>query len=203
MNLQLPGVAVEVSHLVLRVGACVIHRLPSLRAAAWLTPTLENRKVVNEREPDVRARAGGGGAAGDPKAERAAGRVVLDSETVLEGVPAEAWGYQLGNRSGVEWVLDQHKEKAPRDPTIRERFNGYRFADHKERVVELIGRVARVWVETMEVVAAMAAVGRGVGGRLGGPGRALKRGLAPRSAAVAAIRRGALGDSASGNFFIV
>ena len=53
--------------------------------------------------------------------------MVLDSETVLDGLPEEAWAYRLGNRSGVEWVLDQHKEKTPRDPTIREKFNSYRF----------------------------------------------------------------------------
>ena len=31
-------------------------------------------------------------------------------------------------------MLDQYKERKPRDPTIAERFNTYRFADHKERV---------------------------------------------------------------------
>ena len=34
------------------------------------------------------------------------------------------------------------------------------FADHKERVLELVGRVARVSVETMAIVGAMAAVRR-------------------------------------------
>jgi predicted helicase len=86
--------------------------------------------------------------------------VVLDSETVLDGLPAEAWEYRLGNRSGVEWILDQHKEKTPRDPTIREEFNGYRFADHKEQVVDLIARVARVSVETVEIVEAIRALPR-------------------------------------------
>ena len=40
------------------------------------------------------------------------------------------------SRSALEWVLDQHKEKKPRDPTIREQFNTYRFADYKEEVIE-------------------------------------------------------------------
>lgn len=64
---------------------------------------------------------------------------------------------RLGNRSALDWVLDQHREKTPKDPTIRARFNTYRFADHKERVVDLLGRVARVSVETMAIVAAMRA----------------------------------------------
>jgi predicted helicase len=83
--------------------------------------------------------------------------IVLDSETQLSGAPAEAWAYRLGNRSALEWILDQHKERTPKDPTIRERFNAYRFADYKEKVVDLLGRVARVSVETMAIVAAMRA----------------------------------------------
>jgi predicted helicase len=80
------------------------------------------------------------------------GRIVIDSETVLAGIPPQAWDYRLGNRSALDWVLDQHKEKKPKDPTIRERFNTYRFADHKERVLDLLARVTRVSVETVRLV---------------------------------------------------
>jgi predicted helicase len=66
---------------------------------------------------------------------------------------------RLGNRSGVDWVLDQYREKTPKDPTIRE-FNTYRFADYKEHVIDLIGRVTRVSVETMAIVEAMKAANR-------------------------------------------
>ena len=41
------------------------------------------------------------------------------------------------------------------DPTIREKFNTYRFADHKEHVIDLLKRVTRVSVETMKIVEAM------------------------------------------------
>jgi len=83
------------------------------------------------------------------------GEIQIDSETVLRGVPADAWRYMLGSRSALEWVLDQYKEKKPRDPTIRERFNTYRFADYKEDVIELLGRVCAVSVRTMEIVDGM------------------------------------------------
>ena len=72
------------------------------------------------------------------KADTDNGIIVLDSETRLSGVPAPAWDYKLGNRSGLEWILDQNKEKTPKDPTIREKFNTYRFKDHKEKVVDLL-----------------------------------------------------------------
>ena len=84
------------------------------------------------------------------------GEIQIDAETVLRGVPADAWRYRLGSRSALEWVLDQYKEKKPRDPTIRERFNTYRFADYKEDVIELLERVCAVSVRTMEIVDGMA-----------------------------------------------
>ena len=86
------------------------------------------------------------------RADNERGVITLDEQTTLQGVPAEAWEYRLGNRSALEWVLDQYKERKPRDPTIRERFNTYRFADHKERVVDLLGRVCAVSAFTTTIV---------------------------------------------------
>ena len=90
------------------------------------------------------------------KADKEKGLIVLDENTTLSGVPADAWRYQLGSRSALEWALDQYKEKKPRDPTIREKFNTYRFADHKERVIDLLRRVCTVSDKTMEIVDSMA-----------------------------------------------
>ena len=89
-------------------------------------------------------------------ADKKRGIIRIDDQTTLSGVPEPAWRYKLGNRSALECVLDQYKEKKPRDPTIRERFNTYRFADHKERVIELLRRVCTVSVKTMDVVDDMA-----------------------------------------------
>ena len=114
-------------------------------------------------EPDARARAAALAPKPVLKADRAAGVLILDSETRLAGVPPEAWDYRLGNRTALDWVLDQHKEKTPRDPTIRARFDTYRFADHKERVADLLARVTRVSVETVAIVAAMRAASRPAG----------------------------------------
>lgn len=88
------------------------------------------------------------------------GTIRLDSETSLTGIPPKAFDYRLGNRSGLDWILDQHKEKTPKDPTIREKFNSYRFADYKDMVVDLIARVTRVSVETVAITQAMRAVPR-------------------------------------------
>ena len=89
------------------------------------------------------------------KADKESGLIVLDDKTTLSGVPEIAWKYRLGSRSALEWVLDQYKERKPRDPTIAERFDTYRFADYKERVIDLLGRVCTVSVRTMELIETM------------------------------------------------
>jgi predicted helicase len=84
----------------------------------------------------------------------------FDGETTLTGIPPQAWDYKLGNRSALEWILDQHKEKKPKDPTIREKFNTYRFADYKEKVIDPLMRVSTVSVRTVGIMSAMKDVPR-------------------------------------------
>ncbi len=83
------------------------------------------------------------------------GLVVVDADTQITGIPREAWDYRLGNRSAIDWVLDQHKEKKPRDPTIAAKFNSYRFADYKESMIALLAKVVRVSVDTVAITEAM------------------------------------------------
>jgi predicted helicase len=106
-------------------------------------------------EPDAKAHAAGVAPRVLLKSDRETGTIRIDSETTLSGIPPQAFDYRLGNRSGLDWILDQYKERTPRDPTIREKFNTYRFADCKEKVVDLIARVTRVSVETVAIVEAM------------------------------------------------
>jgi predicted helicase len=89
------------------------------------------------------------------KADKEKGIIELDELTFLSGIPKEAWEYKLGNRSALEWILDQYKEKKPTDPTIAEKFNTYRFADYKEQVIDLLKRVCTVSVETMKIIREM------------------------------------------------
>ena len=94
------------------------------------------------------------------KADKDKNHIILDDATTLEGVPAAAWDYKLGNRSALEWVLDRYKEKKPRDPTVREKFNTYRFEHYKEDVIVLLEKVCSVSVVTVEITQQMAAVAR-------------------------------------------
>ncbi len=108
-----------------------------------------------ETEPDVTPKGLAQLSKAKLKADKLKGQIVLDGFTTLVGVPPEAWEYKLGNRSALEWVLDRYKEKKPRDPTIREKFNTYRFADYKEEVIDLLKRVCTVSVKTVKIIREM------------------------------------------------
>lgn len=93
------------------------------------------------------------------KANKTDGTIDIDALTQLTGIPPEAWTYRLGNRSAIEWVLEEYRDYNPKDPTIKEKFHTYRFADHKEAVITLIGKVCRVSVETAAITAQMQSTG--------------------------------------------
>lgn len=70
---------------------------------------------------------------------------------IIEAVELKRTSNKLGNRSALEWVPDQYKERKPKDPTIAEKFNTYRFADYKDHVIDLLKRVCSVSFETREM----------------------------------------------------
>ncbi len=86
------------------------------------------------------------------KADKINGIIEIDSVTQLTGIPSIAWEYKLGNRSALEWILDQYKERKPQDATIAEKFNMYKFADYKESVIELLKNICTVSIKTTEII---------------------------------------------------
>ncbi len=86
------------------------------------------------------------------KADKIKHQIIIDEVTILTEIPSMAWEYKLGNRSALEWILDQYKEKKSKDKTIAEKFNNYRFADYKDKVIDLLIRVTTVSVETMKII---------------------------------------------------
>jgi predicted helicase len=88
-------------------------------------------------------------------ARKEKGEIEINTHTKLCGIPSEAWDYRLGTYSALEWILERYKEKRPKDPTIAEKFNTYRFAEYQEQVIELLQRVCTVSVETMKIIKAM------------------------------------------------
>ena len=60
--------------------------------------------------------------------------------------------YRLGNRSALEWVIDQYQVKTGKRSGIASDPNR---ADDAEYIVNLVGRVIRVSLETVKIVKAL------------------------------------------------
>ena len=67
----------------------------------------------------------------------------------LDGIPAEAFEYRLGNRSALEWVVDQYRVKVDKRSGI---VNDPNRADQPRYIVDLVGRVIYVSLRTVEIV---------------------------------------------------
>ena len=67
----------------------------------------------------------------------------------LDGIPSKAFDYRLGNRSALEWVIDQYRVKTDKRSGI---VNDPNRADDSEYIVSLIGKVIAVSLKTVEIV---------------------------------------------------
>jgi len=76
---------------------------------------------------------------------------VNDSLT-LAGIPPETFEYRLGNRSALEWVIDQYQVTEDKQSGIRSDPNR---PDDPEYIVRLVGQVVRVSLETAGLVSAL------------------------------------------------
>lgn len=77
-------------------------------------------------------------------------QIVVNESLTLSGVPAEAFDYRLGNRSALEWVLDQYQVTTDKRSGIVSDPNR---AEEEEYIVRLVGKVITVSLETVRLVA--------------------------------------------------
>ena len=74
----------------------------------------------------------------------------------LDGIPAKTFDYQLGNRSALEWVIDQFRVKTDRRSGIK---NDPNRPEDEQYIVRLIGKVITVSLETVEIVEGLPELG--------------------------------------------
>ena len=67
----------------------------------------------------------------------------------LDGIPPETFEYRLGNRSALEWVIDQYQVSTDKRSGIT---NDPNRPDDPEYIVRLLGQVITVSLETVKVV---------------------------------------------------
>jgi predicted helicase len=75
--------------------------------------------------------------------------LVVNRSLTLAALPEECFEYRLGNRSALEWVIDQYQVKEDKRSGIRSDPNR---ADDPEYIVRLVGQVIRVSMETVRIV---------------------------------------------------
>jgi predicted helicase len=75
--------------------------------------------------------------------------LVYNDFLTLRGIPPETYEYRLGNRSALEWVIDQYQVSTDKRSGIT---NDPNRADDPEYIVRLIGQIITVSLETMEIV---------------------------------------------------
>ena len=83
-------------------------------------------------------------------------QLVYNDFLTLDGIPAKAFDYRLGNRSALEWVIDQYCVKTDKRSGI---VNDPNRADDPQYIVRLIGKVIAVSLETVGTVEGLPELG--------------------------------------------
>jgi predicted helicase len=76
-------------------------------------------------------------------------RLTVNPSLTLSGIPAESFDYRLGNRSALEWVIDQYQVSTDKRSGIVSDPNR---EDDEQYIVRLVCQVIRVCLETVQIV---------------------------------------------------
>lgn len=82
--------------------------------------------------------------------------LTYNSFLTLAGIPAETYEYRLGNRSALEWIVDQYQVSTDKRSGIT---NDPNRKDDKEYILRLIGQVIYVSLETVKIVKSLPELG--------------------------------------------
>jgi predicted helicase len=76
-------------------------------------------------------------------------QLVYNDFLILGGIPPEVFDYRLGNRSALDWIVDQYQVSTDKRSGI---VNDPNRPDDPEYIVRLIGQVSTVSLETVKIV---------------------------------------------------
>ena len=75
--------------------------------------------------------------------------LIYNDFLTLSGIPAEVFEYRLGNRSALDWIIDQYQVSTDKRSGIT---NDPNRVDDPQYIVRLIGQVITVSLETVQLV---------------------------------------------------
>ena len=81
--------------------------------------------------------------------------LIYNDFLTLSGIPKETFEYRLGNRSALEWVIDQIQVSTDKRSGIT---NDPNRPDDPEYIVRLLGQVVTVSLETVKMVGELPAL---------------------------------------------
>ncbi|WP_432016072.1 DEAD/DEAH box helicase [Streptomyces hydrogenans] len=115
----------------------------NLSGDASATPTGELYRVTKMKIPKTK---------GQPDRST----IVYNHRVTLTNIPAEAYRYQLGPRSAIEWIIDRYQVKVDKASEITNDPNDW--SDDPRYIIDLLKRIVTVSLETMKIVDALPAL---------------------------------------------
>ena len=76
-------------------------------------------------------------------------QITYNDFLTLDGIPANALKYKLGNRSALEWIINQYQIKTDKRSGIT---NNPNRPDDPQYIIKLIKKVVTIGLETVEIV---------------------------------------------------
>ncbi|MGL5511555.1 MAG: type ISP restriction/modification enzyme, partial [Microcoleaceae cyanobacterium] len=76
-------------------------------------------------------------------------QLIYNDFLTLSGIPSEVFEYKLGNRSALDWIIDQYQVKTDKRSGIT---NDPNRLDDEQYIIKLIGKVITVSLETLKII---------------------------------------------------
>lgn len=84
-------------------------------------------------------------------------KLIYNQHITISGIPEDASRYMLGSRSAVDWIIDRYRVTKDKPSGILNDPNECAAEeDNPQYIIDLIGKVVRVSVETMRIVDSLA-----------------------------------------------
>ena len=78
--------------------------------------------------------------------------LTVNESLTLDNIPPETFNYRLGNRSALEWIIDQYRITEDARSGIR---SDPSREDDPEYIVRLVSQVVRLSLETVRIVSSL------------------------------------------------
>ncbi|MET7603206.1 type ISP restriction/modification enzyme [Streptomyces avermitilis] len=110
---------------------------------ASATPPSELYRVAKMKIPKIKGQA-----------DRST--IIYNTRVKLTNIPEEAYRYQLGARSAIEWIIDRYQVKVDKASEIVNNPNDW--SDDPRYIIDLLKRIVTVSLETMKIVDSLPAL---------------------------------------------